>query len=297
MLHGFLNVAKPSGMTSHDVVARVRALIGQRRVGHTGTLDPLAEGVLPLALGRATRLADRVGQGLKVYRAEVVLGAGTATDDAEGEVVARSEAPLLTAAEMDRALDRFRGEIDQVPPSFSAIQVQGKRAYRLARSGEPLALSARRVTIYELRLLDWSIPRATLLVRCSRGTYIRSLARDLGDALGCGGYLSFLVRLAVGPFDLSWALTMEDIRRRATSSELERVVVPSDIAVLDEPAVVVGLDRQADFHHGRPWTAFEAPLQAGAESVRAYLPDGRLLGLMHYDSSDGRWHPRLVLID
>ncbi|MBI4493953.1 MAG: tRNA pseudouridine(55) synthase TruB [Chloroflexi bacterium] len=297
MFHAFLNLNKPRGMTSHDVVARVRALTGQRRVGHAGTLDPLADGVLPIALGRATRLVDRVGEGEKTYRARVCLGVTTTTDDTEGEVVRRAEVPPLSASDLEAALDRFRGEIEQVPPAFSAIKVQGQRAYRAARRGEAVELAPRRVTVYELRLLEWSSPVLAILVRCSRGTYIRSLARDLGQALGVGGHLAALTRVAVGPFHLDWALSLEDLAARAASGELERVLVAPDLVLLDLPALVVAPEREADFRHGRSWAGDPAVPPDLKGLARAYTPDGRLLGLMDYDSSDGRWRPRLALVD
>lgn len=295
MLHGFLNLTKPRGMTSHDVVARVRALTRQPRVGHAGTLDPLAEGVLPIALGRATRLADRVGEGEKTYYARVHLGETTATDDAEGEVLHRVPLPPLALEDLELALGRFRGEIEQVPPAFSAIKVQGKRAYRAARRGETVVLAPRQVRIYELRLLEWSTPVATLLVRCSRGTYIRALARDVGQALGVGGHLERLVRVAVGRFDLSWAIGLEELATEVAASTLERVLVAADVALLDLPAVVTKPERAADFLHGRSWHASSLCAPFGTDLVRAYTEDGRLLGVMVYDASDGRWQPRLAL--
>jgi tRNA pseudouridine55 synthase len=297
MLHGFLNLSKPRGLTSHDVVARVRRIVGQRRVGHAGTLDPMAEGVLPIALGRATRLVDRVAIGDKTYFARLRLGVTTTTADAEGEVLHSAGVPRLTHAQIEEALDRFRGEITQVPPAYSAVKVAGQRAYALARRGERVELPPRRVQIYGLRLLGWFWPSLVLLVRCSRGTYIRALAQDIGDALGCGAHLTALVRIAVGPFHLSWAVGLGDLEDARAAGSLEARTVAPDVAMLDLPAVIVSQAREADFRHGRTWTTREGPPGTVSGDARAYTAEGRLLGLMHYDSSEGRWQPRLALFD
>src|SRR4051794_17233373 len=189
-IHGLLNVCKARGFTSHDVVAIVRRTLGTRRVGHAGTLDPLAEGVLPICVGRYPRLVDLLGDTDKGYYAEIELGVRTTTDDAEGEIVERRDVPTITAEGLEPFLASLRGNIEQVPPAFSAIKVNGRRAYDLARRGAALELAARPVTIYRLNLVSWSSPRLSLLVVCSKGTYIRSLARDLGEMLGCGAHLT-----------------------------------------------------------------------------------------------------------
>jgi len=213
-------VNKSRGWTSHDVVAKVRGLASQKRVGHAGTLDPMAEGVLPVLLGRATRLADIIQLGHKTYTATAQLGASTDTDDAEGTVVSEQPVPVLTHARIETALELFRGEIVQTPPQYSALKVAGRRAYAVARSGGEVALAPRRVNVYELRLLEWSQTRLTLEVTCSRGTYIRALARDMALELGTVGHLTALVRTRVGPFCLDAAVTLEAVASRGVQAAL-----------------------------------------------------------------------------
>jgi tRNA pseudouridine55 synthase len=253
-------------------------------VGHAGTLDPLAEGVLPLALGRATRLLDRLSNARKTYYAEATLGLRTSTDDAEGQVVQRAEVPEFTSAELQRALQAFLGEQDQTPPAYSALKVQGRRAYELARAGEDVSLSARRVTVFSIRLRGWKQPVLRFTVCCSKGTYIRALVRDLGDRLGCGAVLRRLVRSRVGPFALEEAVGLSDLERlRATALQ------PPDALLLQEPAVVLGQRELYNLVQGRTWSA------AGNAQpvVRAYALDGRFAGMLA--GVAGTWQPRLLM--
>jgi len=297
-IHGFLNVCKPPGFTSHDVVAVVRRTLGTRRVGHAGTLDPMAEGVLPICVGRYTRLVDYVSEGDKGYYAQILLGARTSTDDAEGEVVERHPVPPLTESELDQALDAFRGPIEQVPPAFSAIKVAGQRAYALARRGDAPRLAARTVTIHRLQLLSWDQPTLTVLVACSKGTYIRSLARDLGERLGCGAHLTRLVRLWVGAFGLAQAVSLDELGAAVSSGTLASVRQPAEIVLRALPAVIVDAERVADMQHGRPWQALSADASVTpiAGPARVYDLHGRLLGLAEWDVDRERWQPRLALV-
>lgn len=293
-VHGLLNVCKARGYTSHDVVAVVRRTLGTRRVGHAGTLDPLAEGVLPVCVGRYTRLVDLIADTEKGYFAEVELGARTTTDDAEGEIVERRAVPALTPEALDAALAAFRGPIEQVPPAFSAIKVAGKRAYDLARRGEAPELVARPVTIHRLEMVSWEPPDLALLVVCSKGTYIRSLARDLGAALGCGAHLARLIRLWVGSFRLEDAVSLEEIGAAATSGQLDAVLCPADDALAGLPALVTTERRGVDFGHGRSWHA--EIRRAPADPTRVYDTGGRLLGLAEHDPRRTLWQPRLALV-
>jgi len=292
-VHGLLNVCKARGFTSHDVVAVVRRTLGTRRVGHAGTLDPLAEGVLPVCVGRYTRLVDLIADAEKGYYAEVELGARTTTDDAEGEVVERRAVPELTREMLEPVLARFRGPIEQVPPTFSAIKVAGRRAYDLARRGDAPELVARPVTIHRLDVLRLDPPRLTLLVACSKGTYVRSLARDLGEALGCGAHLTRLIRLWVGSFRLEEAVSLDEIDAAARSGRLDAVLRPADDALAGLPAIVVAKDRLVDIGHGRPWPSGVRDAPAGP--TRVYDTGGRLLGLAEHDRRRGVWQPRLAL--
>jgi tRNA pseudouridine55 synthase len=236
-LTGILVVDKPVGPTSHDVVALVRRLSGVRRVGHGGTLDPFARGVLPIFIGAATRVVEYHLGDAKSYRATVVFGARSTTDDLEGELTP-TEGPVPGRAAVEAALDAFRGKIRQRPPAFSAVKVAGRRAYRAARAGEPIDLPERTVTIGRLDLIEWDDsdpgrPAAVLEVDCSAGTYVRSLARDLGERLGSGGYgggayLGALVRTASGTFRLTDGFDLDTVRTRAGAGELQAILLPID---------------------------------------------------------------------
>ena len=217
-IEGVLPVDKPSGWTSHDVVAIARGALGISRIGHGGTLDPLATGVLPLLVGRATKFADRLHTAAKAYAGKVTFGSETETDDAEGSVTRSAEPPALDAAAIDRLLESFRGEIAQVPPSYAAVKVGGRHAYARARAGERFTLAPRNVRIDRISVASWEPPVLRLLVVCSTGTYIRSIARDLGRAAGSAAHLGGLRRLAVGGLGAAEALPLEELRRGTTAA-------------------------------------------------------------------------------
>src|SRR5438552_14738508 len=189
-MDGILNINKATGMTSHDVVAKIRNILKQKRVGHAGTLDPAASGVLPICIGLGTRVAEYLSESGKTYRAEIVFGIETDTYDSQGVVVHTASVAGLTRAQIEQALERFTGPQMQLPPRYSAIKLQGKPAYKLARAGEDITLKPRPITIYRLEVIDWLAPRLILAVECSKGTYSRSLAHDIGEQLGCGAYLA-----------------------------------------------------------------------------------------------------------
>ena len=211
MPDGILIINKPSDWTSFDVVAKIRNKLGIKKIGHTGTLDPMATGVLVLCLGKATKLAQKITDTDKEYVAEVTFGATSTTDDAEGEVTPFSSAVKeLTLDEIKTALAAFQGTILQLPPDFSAKKIGGKRAYKIARKGEKPKLEPREITINEIKILDYKWPKLSLRIDCSKGTYIRSIARDLGEKLNVGGYLTGLIRTKVGKFTLNQAITIEE---------------------------------------------------------------------------------------
>lgn len=224
MIDGFLVIDKPAGLTSHDVVQRVRRIVKQRRVGHLGTLDPLATGVLPIALGEATKLSQLLTHGAKSYRGKLQLGVETTTYDREGEVVAERAGPWPTRAVLEKSLAEFQGEIDQVPPPYSAVKQGGQAAYRRARRGEEVVLEPRRVTISRIELTAYDPPFVSLEVDCSAGTYLRSIAHDLGAALGTGAHLYELCRTRSGPFTLDQAITLEALE--ALGADAESRVIP-----------------------------------------------------------------------
>lgn len=294
-LDGILVVAKPAGPTSHDVVALVRRLSGVRRVGHGGTLDPFASGVLPVFLGYATRMVEYHLGDAKSYRASVVFGARSSTDDLDGELTPGDAAPPERET-VEAALADFRGPISQVPPDHSAVHVAGRRAYQLARQGERPQLTPRAVTIEALDLVEWDTvdagrPMAVLEVRCSAGTYVRSLARDLGERLGCGAYLGALTRTASGPFRLSEAQPLEVVRSELAAGRAETLLLPMDTGLAGIPVVTVShADRLALARGqvvrapagitGTPSAVGQA-VGAGAHVVRVVDDDGRLLAMAH----------------
>lgn len=290
-LNGYLNVLKPPGLTSQQVVAFIRRLTGARRVGHTGTLDPAAVGVLPVAIGPATRTTNGDAWDTKVYWADVRFGTATETDDAEGVTLRKGDPSSLDLQQLRGTLEAFVGEIDQRPPAYSAVHVGGKRAYAAARAGAPLALAPRRVRVDSITPLAWDPPVLSVLVRCGSGTYLRSLARDLGEAVGCPAHLAALVRLGVGPFDVRDALSREDLEAVARRDAWESVLWAADIAAWDSPAVVVGRGRAVAFGHGQAW-----PAGAASEGIKArvYSETGAFLGMAR-STAEQRWQPTVVL--
>jgi tRNA pseudouridine55 synthase len=275
MVHGFLNIDKPAGITSHDVVARVRRVVGQKRVGHAGTLDPAATGVLVVALGTATRLIEYVQEDTsKQYLATVALGITTTTDDAAGEVLATSAVPKLDRSELERVLDQFRGATLQVPPMYAALHYGGRRLHELAREGIVIERAARPVVIERLALVDWHSSRLTLDIMCSKGTYIRALARDLGSALGCGAHLQALRRTAVGEFRIEQATPLSAIKEM--NINIMSILAPAEQAVADWSCVQLDA---GDAQRVRNGMAIEIDGVAGGR-VRVHGPDGWLLALL-----------------
>lgn len=271
MISGILAIDKPLGWTSHDVVARVRRVTGQRQVGHAGTLDPLATGVLVLVLGQATRLSAYLMQSSKTYCAEIVLGVTTATDDAEAP--SRCIMPCtVSPAEVERCLAGFVGTIDQVPPAYAAVKQGGEKLYVLARKGVDVQPAPRVVTIRALELMVWHPPRLRVRVHCDAGAYIRSLARDLGTALGTGAYLHALRRVASGGISVRQCHELEELNSREA---VERVLLPPDRAVLGLPAAVLSDAGVASVRHGRLAELAAAP----GCTVRLYDARGELVAL------------------
>lgn len=288
-LHGLLLVDKPRGPSSHDVVAHMRRTSGEARIGHTGTLDPLASGLLVLCLGRATRLSEYLLGHDKRYLAQVQFGRSTTTYDAEGAITL--ERPVLAAhAEVAAALQTFSGTIRQAPPAYSAVKVGGQPAYKLARSGRPADLAARPVTIHTIELIEYILPCATILVHCSAGTYIRSLAHDLGQLLGCGAFLADLKRTAAGPFLLSDAHTLEHLDRVFAAGAGAQLLQPADAGLQMWPKLELDSATAARVMHGQT-----VPAPAAHGVTRAYNPAGSLIAIMEADAAGTHWVPRKVL--
>ncbi|HEY9818402.1 MAG TPA: tRNA pseudouridine(55) synthase TruB [Candidatus Obscuribacterales bacterium] len=236
---GFLNLYKLAGWTSHDCVAKVRRILSQKRVGHGGTLDPAAVGVLPIAVGRATRLINYLSSD-KAYRATIRFGVTTTTDDLEGEVIAEAPVPHLTLDDVTAILPRFEGQIDQIPPQYSAISVDGKRAYDLARAGQVVDIPIRTVTVYRIEVLAWRslpYPELEVAIACSAGTYIRSIARDLGDQLQTGAALAHLIRTRSSGFVLEESITLDDLLAGWTAGE--NLFIPPEQALQHLPLLTL----------------------------------------------------------
>lgn len=290
-LDGILNLNKPRGMTSHDAIALVRKISGQKRVGHAGTLDPLASGVLLLCLGQATRVAEYLMASDKVYDARIRLGITTDTYDAEGRITDQAEV-RVTRAEVEQELSHFVGPLQQTPPMYSAIKHKGTALYRLARQGQTVVRMPRRVEIYALELVKWAPPELQVRVHCSKGTYIRSLAHDLGQRLGCGAHLADLVRVASGVFRIEQSLTLDEVQRAFAAGGGARILQPLESALQAFPAATVNQVMATAIAHGQP---VELAANPGTLLMRAYRSDGRLLALLRHDKQQ-LWKPHKVFI-
>ncbi len=284
---GILNIHKPASWTSHDVVARVRRIIGERQVGHTGTLDPLATGVLVVCVGRATRLVEYLTDLPKVYRGDIAFGLETDTWDADGEEVARCDASHLTLEAILPLLDAFRGEIEQVPPMFSALKRDGQPLYRLARAGQTVERAPRRVRVERLRVLAWQPPLLSLEIACSAGTYIRSLAHDLGQAAGTGAHLAALVRTAIGPFTLDGAVLLETL----AEGDWRRWLIEPRRALAHLPAATISEAEAQELGYGR---AIELDGGQEGDICCAYDAHGELVAILEPEARPGWWRPRKV---
>jgi tRNA pseudouridine55 synthase len=276
-VNGVLLLDKPKGLSSNHALQQARRLFQAQKAGHTGTLDPMATGLLPVCFGEATKFSAHLLEADKVYRTRVELGAITETGDAEGEQVERFAVPRLDEADIEVALEGFRGDIDQVPPMHSALKHEGRKLYELAREGKAVARAARRVTVYDARLLAFEGEAFELEVRCSKGTYIRTLAEDIGRTLGCGGYISALRRLATGPFEASGMLSLEALEELSGQSERETALLPVDALVAHLPELRVNADAGRRLNLGQPAGVGTDGLATG-EIARLYH-DEAFLGL------------------
>jgi tRNA pseudouridine55 synthase len=292
MRAGVLNVDKPSGTTSFSVVAHLRKVTNARRVGHAGTLDPLATGVLPILFETATRLSEFALKLSKTYEADVHLGFRTATDDAEAELEPVAPADGVGEDDVRRALSRFVGRIEQEPPAFSAVKVDGQRSYKRARHGDLTRPAARMVEIHAAELLGFQPgerPVARIRVTCGSGTYLRSLARDLGEVLGVGGYLGQLTRSAYGPLRVEDAVGLDAL---ATMAAVQERLLPAEVLLPDMQPVRLTADQEAQVRQGRPVRVMPEP-RPGA--LRAHDDRGRLVALGHTDPLRRTFVPDKVL--
>lgn len=275
MANGILIVDKPGGWTSQDVAAKLRGVFHEKRVGHGGTLDPMATGVLPIFIGRATRGVEFFESAEKEYIAGLRLGAVTNTQDTTGEVL---QANPVTVSREDvlAALQQFSGEIDQIPPMYSAIKINGQKLYELARKGKEVARKPRRITIFELELLDGSGCDYTIRVRCSKGTYVRTLCHDIGAALGCGACMSSLRRTQAGNFTLQQAITMPQLLEFAKETDPQALLMPVDALFSMYPPLIVELGQAEKLRHGAQIQ--DPSFQAGTYRVYSITGEFLLLG-------------------
>jgi tRNA pseudouridine55 synthase len=291
-MDGIFNIHKPTGMTSHDVVARVRKLLKQRRVGHAGTLDPEASGVLPICVGQGTRVAEYLSESGKEYRATLIFGVETDTYDREGEITRTASTEHLDVTSIERALEAFRGPQMQVPPRYSAIKIQGQPAYKRTRAGEELVLEARPVEISRLEIVTWDSPTLVLDVACSKGTYIRSLAYDLGRALGCGAHLGGLVRTRSGPFKLEDSITLEDLTSASEQGQTASELQPADKALENYPALHLSAEEAARVQHGNAFTGTDGETKTAL--ARVYNTDGAFIAIAEWNPQMDKWQPKKV---
>ena len=290
-LHGFLVIDKPAGWTSHDVVGRIRRLTGERKVGHAGTLDPAATGVLPVAVGVATRSLEFLAGSNKTYFAEITFGVRTDSYDVDGVVQSVESPGGIDETSLRRVLDGFRGPQAQIPPMHSAIKRDGKRLYELAREGTIVEREPRAIVIHEIALIAWIAPVATVCVDCSKGTYIRAIAHDLGELLGCGAYLSNLVRVRTGPFTIDDAWTLPELAELDLAQEWETIAVHPDAALEDLAGLVLDDEAANEWGFGRPIGVVED----GPEWARVYDENGLWLGIAQNDRNAGKWRPSKVI--
>jgi len=297
MVDGILNINKPTGRTSFSIVALVKRLSGERRVGHAGTLDPDASGVLPVCLGQGTRIVQFLMDTTKSYRAEIELGVTTDTYDASGEITRQTDPSGISAEQVESALAPFRGDIQQIPPDYSAVKYHGRPLYKWARAGIKVETKSRPAKIYRLALLDFKSPVVTIEVECGKGTYIRSLAHDLGQNLGCGASMKSLVRLHCGPFHISNSISLPELEEAFHYGYWERLLCPIDTVLSQWAAVVVSDDTGRLIRNGSPLFLEKddaLALPPADNRCRAYTSDGQFIGLLRFDPERGQWRPEKV---
>jgi tRNA pseudouridine55 synthase len=296
---GILNINKPLDRTSFSIVAMVKRLTGERRVGHAGTLDPAATGVLPVCLGQGTRVIKFLVDATKAYRAQIELGVATDTYDATGKITQKGDLSGISQEQVETALAAFHGLIEQTPPMYSAVKYHGKRLYELARAGITVERKSRLAKIYHLELLDWQPPVVTVEVVCGKGTYIRSLAHDLGLVLGCGANLKSLLRLRCGIFDIKDAVSMPQLEDAFRYGYWQHFVYPIDIVLSHWTAMVVSHSAESDIRNGRPLVLGNDNLPTLSSTdyhCRVYTHDGCFLGILRFNPEEGQWQPEKVFL-
>lgn len=334
MIHGIINIYKEPGYTSHDVVAKLRGILKQKKIGHTGTLDPAAEGVLPVCLGKGTKLCDMMTDKRKTYRAVMLLGTDTDTQDTTGTVLCERSTGELSEEQVREAALSFIGHYEQIPPMYSALKVNGKKLYELARQGKEVERKARPVEIYSLEIEKIDLPRVTMSVNCSKGTYIRTLCYDIGNVLGCGGCMEKLVRTKVDRFEIAESLRLDEVEALTASGRLDEKIVSVDQMFSSLPEFVSGgeeLDRllhngnffSRDFIPGTLVDEWMQKLQGDTEHmtekveavesgecsgsagdggtaqelrIRVYDSGRRFVGIYSYVEEENKWKPKKIFL-
>ena len=299
MYNGIINIYKEKGYTSHDVVAKLRGILKQKRIGHTGTLDPQAEGVLPVCLGNATKLCELLTDKKKEYVAQLLLGVSTDTQDMTGDIVCRK--PVEAGEEeVKRAVFSFAGEYNQIPPMYFAIRVGGRRLYELAREGKKIERTARPVRIHSIDVLSVTLPRVSFKVECSKGTYIRTLCHDIGEALGCGGCMETLVRTRSGAFRIEEALTLDQIEEMQKRGMLRDSILSVEEALSEYPLCAVKEEADRLIYNGNPFSGKDAG-EPGAlpedSPVRVCDSGGRFVGLYAYRADRQAFYPLKMFLE
>ena len=295
-MDGILNINKLQGTTSFSTVRRLKQLTGERHIGHAGTLDPAATGVLPVCLGQGTRVIEFLMKATKTYQAQIELGVATDTYDATGKITKYGDYSGITQGQLEATLNTFIGQVSQTPPMYSAVKYHGRRLYQLARAGITVERKSRLVHIYHIEPLEWQPPVATINIECGKGTYIRSLAHDLGQSLSCGAHLKSLVRLKYGPFHISDAISLPRFENAVHHGHWQHFIHPIDTVVLNCAAIVVSDEASHAIVNGQPLdfdTEYLDQLHSGSSSpdklCRAYTADGCFLGMLRFNVEKGQW--------
>ena len=300
-MDGIFNINKPAGKTSFKIVALIRRLSGEKHVGHAGTLDPDATGVLPVCLGRGTRIIEYLMDTTKAYRARIEFGSATDTYDSSGRITRQGDVSDINRNLVEAALENFRGTIEQTPPMYSAVKYQGQPLYKLARAGITVERKKRKAIIHQLKLIYWRKPVATVDVECSKGTYIRSLAHDLGQNLGCGAHIKSLMRTRCGDFSIDDAVSIPQLEQAFRQGCWEQFLHPIDIVLRDFPSIIVNDTVEDDIRNGKRLTFEDNELSGGKTEnslkyCRAYSEDGRFLAILSRAKDEGVWQPKKVFI-
>lgn len=297
MYDGIINVYKEKGFTSHDVVAKMRGILGQRKIGHTGTLDPEAEGVLPVCAGKGTKLCDMLTDHDKIYRAVLLLGTETDTEDTTGTVLETKDTSGLTENEVRDAVCSFIGDYDQIPPMYSALKVDGKKLYEIAREGKTVERKARPVKIFDIRIEKMELPEVTMTVSCSKGTYIRTLCHDIGMKLSVGGCMKELLRTKVGRFEIADSLTLTDLQKLKEEDRLAEAVLPVE-EVFKELLEIRSDTEEMDklLKNGNPFRSRAVKDVKNGDKFRVYHSDGTFIGVFKYDEEKHMYYPEKIFL-